>query len=1077
MSKNVKKRIPKLELRIAKSSRFNNKEIKIFFHVKCIFESFTKARKQTVLLHVIVKLRVSIKSKALINALISKVKPIVEKSDPKPLKKQAILDFVAVTKKSKSICLKQPSIKIMYSNADQLTHSKIGELKTKINSEKPLVVALCEVKQKRKAEYKTSEFQIDGYEMYNINVESDVGRGIIVYIKSEINSSILQINTTLEEAVVLEIKLKEGTLLFCCMYRSPTTQNTNYIQNTENINSFLKNVATNKKYSHRCIVGDFNYKDIDWGNWNTNKSRSSHEEKFLNTLRDAYLHQHVSQPTRKRGTDEPSLLDLVLTDDATQISEISYDSPLGKSDHSTLNFEFNCLIERPTKRETFNYLKGDYESMRNDLEASDWETEMKTYAINASVENYWSKIKDKLYQLRDKYVPKTTKNNAPHWSSKGSVPLDVEARRALKEKEKFFRKWIDSLTNIEKATNRTNYNKARNKVKTLVRKAKRNFEKEIATKSKLNPKPFWAYTNRKLKTTTGVSPLLDDIKDPRSLKHRAIDKANILQKQFTSVFTVEPPGDLPSISKKANTILKNMKVNEKEVKELLDAINPNKSIGPDKLHPRMLKELAKCLSKPITILFNMTLDHGTVPEEWKIGHIFPIFKKGKKQIAENYRPISLTSVLCKIMEKLVRSHVMKHLVDNKLLSPKQFGFITGRSTTTQLLYFIDKCMDIISEGKVLDTIYFDFAKAFDSVPHKRLLHKLKAYGIDGNTLAWITSFLVGRKQFVAVDNVSSEVSSVTSGVPQGTVLGPILFVIYINDLLENVKSDGLLYADDTKIFRCILTKEDAKKLQDDIDTLEAWSKIWLMNFHPGKCHVLTLGKFEAIQLAYKYTICGEEIEHVASEKDLGVTIDEELTFEDHICNKVRIANALVGLIRRSFSYLDGPTFKKLFTAMIRPHLEYGVCVWSPYLAKYIDMIEKVQERATRLINGFSKLEYSERLKKLNLTTLSFRRFRGDLIEVYKHVNKYDQTASTSSSFVHRTRPSRKHQYQLVQSVRGGSRSARGNSFYHRVVKDWNELPCSIVEAKSINAFKNALDNHLKDHPLKYNHRIVTEADE
>ena len=350
---------------------------------------------------------------------------------------------------------------------------------------------------------------------------------------------------------------------------------------------------------------------------------------------------------------------------------------------------------------------------------------------------------------------------------------------------------------------------------------------------------------------------------------------------------------------------------------------------------------------------------------------------------------------------------MEHLIENNLLSKRQYGFISGRSTTTQLLYFIDKCIDVLAEGNVIDTIYFDFAKAFDSVPHKRLLHKLKAYGITGNTFEWIKGFLTERKQFVSVDNVSSKICNVVSGVPQGTVLGPILFIIYINDILDGVNSDGVLYADDTKLFRCILTKEDAYKLQKDINILESWAKTWLMNFHPGKCHVLTLGKFEAIQLAYRYEVCGQEIEHVSVEKDLGVHVDEELTFAEHICSKVRIANALVRLIRRSFSYLDAITLKTLFTALVRPHLEYAESVWSPHLMNYIDMIEKVQDRATKLINGFRELEYAERLKKLNLTTLAFRRLRGDLIELYKHFTKYDKNALVGPSFIPRNRRTRK----------------------------------------------------------------------
>jgi len=268
-------------------------------------------------------------------------------------------------------------------------------------------------------------------------------------------------------------------------------------------------------------------------------------------------------------------------------------------------------------------------------------------------------------------------------------------------------------------------------------------------------------------------------------------------------------------------------------------------------------------------------------------------------------------------------------------------------------------------------IYFDFAKAFDTVPHQRLMKKVYAYGIRGKLYQWIKAFLTNRKQTVKVNGISSVEAAVTSGIPQGTVLGPLLFVIYINDLLDNVKSNGLLFADDTKIFKEITGKDDALSMQYDINSMEKWTHDWLLSFHPGKCHVVTLGKLENIQLAFRYTVNGEEIEHVFNEKDLGVYIDSDLTFIEHVTTKVRIANAILGQIRRSFSYLDGATFAILYKSFVRPHLEHLQSVWSPWLKQYINLIEAVQDRGTRLVDGFGALTYEERLRHLKLPTLTF----------------------------------------------------------------------------------------------------------
>ena len=345
------------------------------------------------------------------------------------------------------------------------------------------------------------------------------------------------------------------------------------------------------------------------------------------------------------------------------------------------------------------------------------------------------------------------------------------------------------------------------------------------------------------------------------------------------------------------------------------------------------------------------------------------------------------------------------------------------------------------------------------MPHRRLAQKLEAYGIGGNILQWINAFLTGRSQTVIVNGEKSKSSPVLSGVPQGSVLGPILFVIYINDLPDAVKSDVFLFADDTKIARQVSTVEDSLALQEDLNALSNWSNNWLLEFNADKCHILTIGRIEDITHTHNYKINGEELEHVFEEKDLGVTFDFELSFNEHICGKVKKANAIMGLIRRSFSYLDTNLFRKLYVTFVRPHLEYAQAVWSPFLVKYINLIENVQKRATRVVDGLTDLEYSERLRKLQLPTLSHRRHRGDMIEVWKHFNVYD-SRTLSSSFKPKHRASRKHNLQLFYNKsKDGKKGTQHNSFYHRVTNAWNNLPKKVVENTTINGFKNDIDEY------------------
>ncbi|XP_077989646.1 uncharacterized protein LOC144443981 [Glandiceps talaboti] len=375
------------------------------------------------------------------------------------------------------------------------------------------------------------------------------------------------------------------------------------------------------------------------------------------------------------------------------------------------------------------------------------------------------------------------------------------------------------------------------------------------------------------------------------------------------------------------------------------------------------------------------------------------------------------------------------------------------------LYMIFKSSldSAIDENKPVDVVYLDFAKAFDTVPHTRLLIKLKAYGIDGKVLTWINSFLSIRKQRVIVNGSKSEWSQVLSGIPQGSVLGPALFICFINDLPDSIMhSICLMFADDTKVYRTVESVQDCQLLQEDIDNLTDWSDLWQLKFNATKCKIMHIGYTNTnTEYTMNSNNVQEPLQVTELEKDLGVHVDPELKFSSHVENEVNKANQILGLIRRSFIYLEEESLKKLFIALVRPHLEYANTVWSPRFIKDINLIESVQRRATKLLAKLRNLDYEDRLAYLDLHSMVYRRARGDMIALWKYTHgKYN--ANHHFLQLDTTGVTRGHPLKLKKF--GFSKSVRAHFFGNRVINTWNSLPATLVTSNSLNCFKNNLDS-------------------
>jgi len=585
------------------------------------------------------------------------------------------------------------------------------------------------------------------------------------------------------------------------------------------------------------------------------------------------------------------------------------------------------------------------------------------------------------------------------------------------------------------------------------RKAKRAFEEKLAGNIKNNAKAFFAYVNSKKRSSNKVGPLKDA---QGTVIENNKETADIFNSYFASVFTVENSSSVPEPKVVFRGIqpdcLSSIGIDKNTVLKKLDKINVSKSQGPDEIHGKLLYEIRHVLNKPLTDLFNLSLESAIVPQDWRDAIVCPLFKKGSKTKAENYRPVSLTSIVGKLCESIVKDRIVQHLLEHKLLKNSQHGFTSGRSCLTNLLDFFESVTKELDKGNEVDLVYLDFCKAFDKVPHCRLIKKLHAHGVQGQVLEWIKSWLTNRRQRVSVDGALSNWVDVTSGVPQGSVLGPILFLIYINDLDTDIVSKLGKFADDSKLCKSINSQTDVSILQNDLYLLEKWADKWQMKFNEEKCVVMHLGKNNVKK---PYRLGNVILKDSEKERDLGIIVDKTMKFSEQVNSAVGKANAMLGMIKRNITCKSKNIVTKLYKALVRPKLEYCVQAWRPYLRKDIDKIEGVQHRATKLIEGCRNLRYEDRLKATGLTTLEDRLNRGDMIEVFKilkGINKTDRGHWFQLATDSRTRG---HSLKLVKSR--SNIDIRKNFFSQRVVNGWNSLPEIVVEAESVNGFKNRYD--------------------
>ena len=531
-------------------------------------------------------------------------------------------------------------------------------------------------------------------------------------------------------------------------------------------------------------------------------------------------------------------------------------------------------------------------------------------------------------------------------------------------------------------------------------------------------------------------------------------KATALSQYYTTVYTIDD-GNVPHCNRvMPRDTFTGFDISERDVVRAIYRMNADSAPGIDCISPKFLKNVFPYLVKPLHKMFTLSFHTGYLPSDWKKGVIVPIYKKnGKPHFCESYRPICLTSCVAKIFERIIYEKLLKYLKENEIISTFQHGFLSKRSTVTNLLKCTYDWATALDKKQSLDILYIDFEKAFDKVSHDKLIVKLENIGIGGDLMNWLSNFIRNRTQCVKINQSLSPFEEATSGIAQGTLLGPLLFILFINDLSSQLVSPLSrieLYADDSKLYADCSSVEKCIDFYEDILNVEDWCNQWQLKVNTNKCDILHVGKNN---LKFPYRLRDTVVPEKNFCKDLGITISNDLRFRKHCESVAKIAHFKCRQFSQTFSYKDRNFLVTLFSTYIRPIIEYNTSIWNPYYIHDVELIENVQRKFTKFLPGLFYKPYHERLSILSLKTLEERRIFIDLILLYKIIHQLiDIDFHEHFSFA--AGRTRGHSYKLY--VNCSRINCHKYHFFNRIVNVWNSLPSDVVLLVKLCNFKTKI---------------------
>ena len=904
-----------------------------------------------------------------------------------------------------------------------------------------------------------AQFELHGYGMERKDGTTKTTHGIVVYISNRLTyKRRYDLETDNIDGLWIEVILpKSKPILLGILYRSPSSD-------TEHQSDICLQISTAmNSNSETWIMGDINHDLLQ------NRSRDAKCRAFKQFTRSLQLRQLIDKPTRVTERSS-SLLDHIYVNKSDKVIQHGIIST-GLSDHRLVYAVRKCIKPKFKARKISvrSFKNFDHDEFLEEISQIPWST-IESFD---HIDDAWSSSKTLFTDIADKHAPVktiTVRGRPAPWVTDDFIAMTWE-RDHLKH---IAEKHGDPLS-------WDRYRKHRNRVNRECLKLKKSYFTDKVEQNKSDSTKLWKTLKEVLndKKCSGIPNVMVDgvtVTEKSSIAKCFNDFFSTIGAKLASKFTTRT---FNFLSPRVETDFKFSYVEPSYILKQLQKLSCSKATGLDGLSARLLKVASPHICGPLSYIINFSLRSGTFPQEWKSARVIPIFKSGARDDVNNYRPISVLPVVSKLLERIVHDQLYQALTSSGAISRWQSGFRPGFSTETAASFLVDNIlsgMDGIGKKKVkklTGVLFLDLKKAFDTVDHRTLLGRLEHAGVRGVELEWFTSYLTQRSQAVQIDDCLSETAQIEFGVPQGSILGPLLFSLYISDITLAVgDSRVILYADDTAIFYGGTDVVDVQTtLSRDFNSIANWleSNKLTLNVKKTKCMVFGTPAMLAGSPELAITLDGEVVEQVPDFKYLGITLDSELKFDVHLSSLARKISSRLGVLGRVRNFLPESHRVMLYNTLVLPHFDYASIVWSNTAARYTNPLKSLQARAGRIILGLPRLTDSDTvLGKLGWTSLPARWDSQRAVMMFKvarrmvpeYMRESFMALSSSSSYTANnrvTRGSASGNFQVSESVTewGRRRFASHGAFL------WNELPLNIKCIENLSHFKGAIKTHIR----------------